>query len=60
MNREAVERELREKLKPLAEEGFQALIIAATDECVSALLPWVMEMREDAAMRERIEGGELP
>lgn len=55
-----VERELREKTAPFIAEDSFFYVIATPDELVSVLLPWVMEMREEAAMQERIDAGELP
>jgi len=55
-----IERELREKLELLTEKGPQALVLATSDEVVSALLPWIMEIIDHARAEERIECGELP
>lgn len=63
MTREAVERELREKLTAHAgdDESYGSpLIFASVEQVLSALLPWIMEMREDAAVQARIDDGQLP
>ena len=60
MNRESVERELREKLAPLIAEDSFSYVVATPGECVAALLPWVMEIIEAARADERIDLGELP
>ena len=51
MNRDHLERELRERLRPLSEVGEQQLVIATADEVVDALLPWIVET---------VEGERLP
>lgn len=62
MTREEVERELREKLRSLSVRAAtgRPMVIAPPNEVVSTLLPWIMEMREDAAVQARIGDGQLP
>jgi hypothetical protein len=64
MNRTEVERELREKLAAYTGEGDDSYgsprILTSLEQLVVDLLPWIMEMREDAATQATIDAGELP
>lgn len=61
MTREAVERELRERLEACRPYGGAAHLSAQVVEGLATdLLPWIMEMREDAAAQARIGDGQSP
>lgn len=60
MTRDDVERELRAKLSALTADDQPNIVCETVGECVSVLLPWVMEIREEAAMQERIDDGQMP
>lgn len=66
MTREAVERELREKLEARrtpwegAKEGSVPLLRPEVESLLTVLVPWIMEIVEHARAEERIECGELP
>lgn len=70
MTREQIERELRERLEAhrtpfnfgsgVQRDRLLPLLQPEVESLVSALLPWIMEIREDAAVQARIDTGQMP
>lgn len=61
MNRDRIERELRERLESMETyDGWGRLSIVEEENVVSALLPWIMEVVEEADSEGRMDAGRLP